>query len=252
MLSVQSIITAFTLLLSFSNAIGQTISLSQEELQVWSVPQENESWISQAGVDITNTGQDTIEIKVRREVICESPDSENRLGWGGLVYSFSTDESLLSYVVNPSDTVFFNQMDDGFTAYYNSNEVTSLTKLKYTFFEVDNEANQANLEVSFCFGDNEFCSGQETACITSIGELEEQNNMVIYPNPAESHVQLEGAVNLNGVMRLTLFNLQREEIKAWKNEIQGKLDVSDLTVGAYFIHVLRKDGSNQMLKLMKD
>jgi hypothetical protein len=90
-------------------------------------------------------------------------------------------------------------------------------------------ARQADGRPDYIFDD---ISRLDSSCITSVKDYEMQNYISLYPNPANTQIQVESEIEVN----IEIFNAMGQKVYAThqkKNNL--KLDVAAWPVGLYFI-----------------
>ena len=79
---------------------------------------------------------------------------------------------------------------------------------------------------------------QLTLTPISVDEISEMKDVVVYPQPARDEIAI--STQIAGVLDVTIFNLQGQIAKSVELQ-NGRIDVSDLEVGAYVLQVKSED-----------
>ena len=76
------------------------------------------------------------------------------------------------------------------------------------------------------------------ACFVAVGDPEEVSEIILYPNPTNGHVELNG--NLDGIISITLLNSQGQSLDSWER-IGSTLNLDKLPSGLYLATIQTKD-----------
>lgn len=92
---------------------------------------------------VKNNGTNTVDVKVRKEVVSEVPGSSNMFCFASQCYGSNDFVSSDSVSIKPGD------VDSTFSGDYWAYGVEGVTVVRYTFFNVDNQTDTASVTVRF-------------------------------------------------------------------------------------------------------
>lgn len=104
---------------------------------------------------------------------------------------------------------------------------TERTFVSLKFFEVSNPSNYANITF-----DSDY--------VASINEANSSNNLVAYPNPANTNVTFSYNIKNSENAFITIYNILGKEVKQSKIETKNdkiSINISDLNSGVYFYNL---------------
>ncbi len=85
---------------------------------------------------------------------------------------------------------------------------------------------------------NQTCS----SIVTAINEKTNNNNMLLYPNPANNQLTLSFKNNNQENVKISIFNMVGQNIKEIvllkQNVVNEKIDISEFVAGVYFVNIL--------------
>ncbi len=174
------------------------------------------------GLKITNKGSSAINVKVKKEEISIIEGSENYFCWKECY----TPDVFVSPDFMTIDAGATN--DRSFKGDYKPNQNNGASKIRYTFFNVDDEADTVTVLVVF-----------DITTPTAINKLENNISSVsqAYPVPAIEFVTIKYNLEKATDVKLEIYNLQAKkiDIKPIKNE-KGELILSSeqYKPGIYF------------------
>lgn len=99
--------------------------------------------------------------------------------------------------------------------------------------------NASNQMVAFYLDTSEYLSVNDVA--------KEKNSMGIYPNPVTDILYFKGTGKIE---KAEIYNLVGQRVKSF-NTVEGQIDVSSLSKGAYILEYLVKGGKQQTYKFIK-
>ncbi len=82
----------------------------------------------------------------------------------------------------------------------------------------------------------------------------ESNNVLIYPNPATSAIQISLQNTPETIDRISITDVLGKNIRTLKSTTSNQLtiDVSALSKGMYFVEIITQNGFKQTKKLIKE
>ncbi len=188
------------------------------------------------GVDFN----DTLEIQVT---------TDNGLTWN-TIFKEGGDNLMTTpqrYGESSGNDVFFYPYND-----------TSLWKSKY--FDLSNYTGQ-KVRIKFtlyCYEGNQFYLDNfqigEKGAVNIDKELIKNQNITVFPNPANEVINLQITTPVQGEVAFTVYNLLGEKIISKNTYVSGKnivpLDIKKLPKGTYFVKV-HGQGINETIKFVK-
>jgi len=88
-----------------------------------------------------------------------------------------------------------------------------------------------------CFRNN---NCEEIQITTSIEEIEQSQNINIYPNPTSQKIQIDG-LNLDTVRKIEIFTVGGEKVYYIQNPLINSIDLSPLPTGIYVVRISSND-----------
>lgn len=179
---------------------------------------------------VTNISNASISVKCNRNVISQVAGTSNYFCWG-VCYGETTNVSLLSQTILPSDT------NHTFYAHYKPLGNPGETLITYCFFNDANPFDQACQTVSFCY---------ESNCPVGMEEQQNTKFELIGSNP------LKGISFINYTLaageseaQLLVTNLQGDRVK--KSIVRGNsgsilLNAQDFASGVYHFTLMTSNG----------
>jgi hypothetical protein len=182
---------------------------------------------------VKNNSDRDINIRVRREVIEEVEGSSNYFCALGTCLSPDVDELSRDYSLAAGAT---SNIADAFYAHYIPDGNIGTTKIRYKYFNVDDDNDIATFEVHFGLFDG----------------IEEVNNIkvAVFPNPATQYVQFDLSQSNIENAKLRIYNAVGKlamELDA-RGENTMNINVEDLPRGIYLYRI---EGNNEMSKTSK-
>lgn len=188
-------------------------------------------------LDVKNLSNLTIDVLCVREVIEEVEGTINVFCWGGQCYPPFIDTSGTATTIGPEAVSY------EFSGEYSPYGIAGTTKVKYTFYKVDNPDDNVAVFVNYNASDpNDIATNKKEFTLSKA-----------YPNPANNFVSVDyNLQGLNGA-RITFYNLLGSKVKEIKlSESFGTLTIntSDFIEGIYFYSLLINNESTQTQKLI--
>lgn len=188
--------------------------------------------------DVTNISLNKIDVNCIRENVDTLAFTVNYYCWGGLCYGASVDTSLLTAQLNGGETA------SDFEPHYEHNGHTGTSKIRYTFYDVENGADNFSFFVNYKVS-------------ASLG-IDDNKNLVdlskAYPNPANLNVSLDYKLDPSVKnAKVVIYNLLGSKVKETQMEEQSgtiKFNTSDLIEGYYFYSLVVNDKAVTTQKLM--
>lgn len=191
-----------------------------------------------AHLEVTNNAEAAIDVKVRKVINYEVPESMNTFCWGGLCFSPTTIVSPNFLTVEAGATTTF----EDFSGDYQPLGTSGISSITYEFFNAADSSDFAGAIVFYAttVGINE-----------NILDNVELSNA--YPNPANTFTTFD--FDLNGIDngRLMIYNLLGsivKEINITDNFGSVKVNTSDLEEGIYFYSMVIENESLKTHKLV--
>lgn len=180
-----------------------------------------------AEISVKNlSATDTLMIKCRKIVVDTIPFTSNYYCWGACFPS----NVYLSPTVVP---IFPNTQSNEFSGHYEPREHNGVTRMIYSFFEIDNVNDSVWFEVHF------FASGVGIDDATSMQNVTISNP---YPNPASSRVNSDYQLPANARQAVisvhSLLGSKVKEIPLLGTSGKVTFDVNDLKEGIYFYSIV--------------
>lgn len=182
-----------------------------------------------AHMSLKNTADVSKDVMVKKEVIESASGHTNTFCWGDC-FPPNVNQSTSALTIEAGAT-----NSDDFSGHVMPNDVMGVTKIKYTFFEKDNEANAVYFTVDF------------HADIDFINELSAA--VKVYPNPAHSLLNLSGVENVASVTVMNTVGQVIYSMKA-KGEAIIQLNVADYPQGLYMVKLKAKDGQTAVKRVV--
>lgn len=207
------------------------VSLSAQSLSL----NADESYHSLAGetceahFDVVNTSSDTLDIIVTRSMNL-GDDIVSTFCWGETCYTPATDVSAQSITIEAGASF------DGFTGYiYNMPADTSFM-INYCFSVVDNPSDKVCVDITY------------SSFAQSVGIVELDSNLSVYPNPANDKLYL----NYEGSSEATFVLYDMLGNKILVDNLSGSTEiyVSDYQSGIYFYTFEIEGAPSEVQKLV--
>ncbi len=176
----------------------------------------------QAHAIVTNVSEDTVEVKVHRIIIDTVPGTRNQFCWV-LCYAYETNESSYSVTLDPGAST--SELE--FSGHYQPAGNGGTSKIRYKFFNVDNEQDTVSMTVFYVVSP------------ASVADLQSASHFgSAYPNPASEIVSFDFEFSHTvKEARLVIYNLLGKQVMDYPvNNRNGKLSVPlhELNEGVYF------------------
>lgn len=227
-----AILLAFTSISSFAQSSFQISDAGWDgaagfyvntEVQIAPAQEQDLEW----HCVITNVGNDTVDLRVHREIIYSDSGHQNYFCIGAACYPSFVDTSQLVHIVEMAP----QQTDSTFRAHLKPKEVEGITEIKYCLWDNDNPAD------SLCF--------TVTFDIDPVGLGEHAGKATLnapYPNPSSHNVTVDYDIS-NAVARreIALTDLSGRVLSSERLEAANgthQLDVSDLPQGIYLLQIV--------------
>lgn len=210
--------------------LGQSLALSWEDedilngdtIYVYGEISDDMWYEIQAHAIVTNVSEDTVEVKAQRIIIDTVPGTRNQFCWV-LCYAFEVNDSFYSVTLDPGAST--SELE--FSGHYQPAGNGGTSKIRYKFFNVDNEQDTVSMTVFYVVSPASVADLQSAARFGSA-----------YPNPAREIVSFDyefsPAVN---EARLVIFNMLGKQVMDYPvNSRNGKisLPLHELNEGVYF------------------
>ncbi len=192
--------------------------------------------------DVVNTSSNVVNISCRREVLTEVDGSRNKFCWGPLCYGWSTDQSPegMDVLMVPGAT------NSTFHGYYQAQGNAGCTQVKYCFFNINDENDQACVTTVFSV---------DADCSTVGVEELTQENMLnnVAPNPVVGlstfTYSFNGNANNSQIIIYNMVGSVVKEIPLNSNKGAVIIDGRDFETGIY-LYALVVDGNKVSTKRM--
>jgi len=188
-------------------------------------------------LDVKNLSNTTIDVLCVREVIEEVEGTVNVFCWGSQCYPPNIDTSGAATTIGPQAVSY------EFSGEYSPYGIAGTTKVKYTFYLVDNPDDNVTVIVNY--------DASETNSVAT--NKKEFTLSKAYPNPANNNVSVN--YNLEGMngAHISFYNLLGSKVKdIMLTESFGTLTIntSDFIEGIYFYSLLINNEATQTQKLI--
>ncbi len=226
----KTLLTIFVSLFACSLLLGQSLSLSWkgedipngDTVYVYGEISEDMWYEIQAHAIVTNVSEDTVEVKVHRIIIDTVPGTRNQFCWV-LCYAYETNESSYSVTLDPGAST--SELE--FSGHYQPAGNGGTSKIRYKFFNVDNEQDTVSMTVFYVVSP------------ASVADLQSASHFgSAYPNPASEIVSFDFEFSHTvKEARLVIYNLLGKQVMDYPvNNRNGKLSVPlhELNEGVYF------------------
>ncbi len=175
-------------------------------------------------LDVKNISSVTSEVKCIRTIVENIEGMINSFCWG-TCYSPNIDTSLSAVTILPQATSF------EFIGDHDPNGLVGVTKVKYTFYDLHNSANQATVYVNY-----------DATNIGGTGKQQAKYSMPdAYPNPGNNLVAIDYSFPNTKNASIVIYNLLGTPVE--KMDVSGKtgtlkVNTSTYNEGIYFYSLL--------------
>lgn len=173
------------------------------------------------GIDIMNISLEQKVVKVRRTVLISIDSTSNYFCFGPSCYTAIVSVSSNPRTINGNSTV-----DTTFSSHFKPNGQSGVSEIQYTFFDVDNPQDSANVVVRY-----------EIAPV-GISKISTIASLNAFPNPADDKVTLSFTrSSLNENATIELYNMLGAKVYSQKVDgMDGTISISteNLKAGLYF------------------
>ena len=174
----------------------------------------------ETGIEIMNISLEQKEIKVRRTVLTSIENTTNFFCWTAC-YTPVVSLSPNGLTVNGDSTT-----NNSFTSHFRPNLQIGVSEIQYTFFDVNNPLDSANVVVRFEINP------------VGISKIPSITALKAFPNPADDKVTLSYTrSSLNGKGNIELYNMLGSKVFSQQVEdMDGTIIISteNLKAGLYF------------------
>ncbi len=174
---------------------------------------------------------DSVVVRARRTMVVEVDSTANAICLGTCGAPFSDVSPAPGITIHASSLC--NQ-EDAFVAHYYPEGHTGITLIRYTFFDVENEADSVNILVDFYVGPD-----------VGIDEMDNTAKLAAYPNPATTMLTIDyAAEKMPSDAKLVMYNIAGQEVYAQKLETTAatvNVSVVDFPQGVY-VYRIEADG----------
>jgi hypothetical protein len=174
----------------------------------------------ETGIEIMNISLEQKEIKVRRTVLTSIENTTNFFCWTAC-YTPVVSLSPNGLTVNGDSST-----NNSFTSHFRPNLQIGVSEIQYTFFDVNNPQDSANVLVRY-----------EIAPV-GIAKVSAVASLKAFPNPADDKVTLSFTrSSLNGKGNIELYNMLGSKVFSQQVEdMDGTITISteNLKAGLYF------------------
>ena len=217
-------------LISFNIANGQSIELIHDG----EVKNDNDTIIvslsanmfSKQYVDIANTTQNDINLKIRGEIISKVANTDISFCFGNCVELGETATEVGPVTAPAEDTLSYLQ---GFYTEYVPNGNAGTSIVKYTFFNDDNQTESQTIFFKFVTDNVSICENMQTI----------SSSINTFPNPANDIITILSASA--DIQKVELFNLQGQLIKT-EQLYNNTMNISHLPAGMYSLRITTEKG----------
>lgn len=226
---------------TFSWAMAQSLALYYENVLL----SENEGIALSAHpdsglmvcdhLDVKNISNDSIFVICVRNIIENVENTINTFCWGQC-YPPNVDTS--TFV-----RIYADNMTSKFIGDHNPNGEIGVTKVEYTFYDMNNTDDKVSFIVNY--------DATETNSIENYASLYRISNA--YPNPANNFVSLDYELKGDKKAKIAVYNLLGsvvKEIELTESFGTQKINTSDLIEGIYFYSLLINNESISTHKLI--
>jgi len=204
----------------WENQNGQDVKLPNGALLIRDCSISGEYHLS--GLKIKNATTVACSTYCRKAYIDTVPGTLNSFCWNGCYFP-NTMVSIYGWNILPQQTY------DLFEGHYDPNGHAGTTKVKYTWVDTLNTANQVYIEVEY---------RAHPLGIFTVGLT---NHITIYPNPASTQIWISGSELMTQSERLTLCNpigAVIREFPVLRNQHEILLDISTLPEGIFIVSLI--------------
>ncbi len=186
---------------------------------------------------IRNTSAQNVVVRARRTMVVEVDSTANAICLGTCGAPFSDVSPAPGITINANSLC--NQ-EDAFVAHYYPEGHIGITLIKYTFFNVDNEADSVSMFVDFYVGPD-----------VGIDEMDKTAKLAAYPNPATTMLTIDYAADkMPSDAKLVMYNIAGQEVYAQNLETTAatvNVSVIDFPQGIY-VYRIEADGYQTVSK----
>lgn len=189
---------------------------------------------------VTNNSGNIMNVKVLRTNVDVIEGTDNYYSWAGQQYPSSVDEST-EYLAIPAGG---SSPADSFKGEFNAFENIGNSFVKYKFYDISNENDFVEVVVKY----------RSSPDIINEDLVKNINLKNLYPNPAQSVVNLDYAFNVRiDFASVKIVNLLGSVVRAVEMDQDANklsIDISDLNTGIYFYSVVVNNDIFQTKKLV--
>jgi hypothetical protein len=175
-------------------------------------------------IDVMNISSEQKSVKVRRTMLISIDGTSNYFCFGPSCYTAIVSVSSNPRTINGNSTV-----DTTFSSHFKPNGQSGVSEIQYTFFDVDNPQDSANVVVRY-----------EIAPV-GISKISNVATLKAFPNPADDKVTLSFTrSSLNGKSNIELYNMLGAKVFSQQVEdLDGTITISteNLKAGLYFYSI---------------
>ncbi len=204
---------------------SQTIVLDSAEMVVVAI----------AHVHVVNTSGESIDAKVKREVLQDVSGSHNSFCWD-VCYTANVNVAVNSLAIGAGDTF------EGFTGDYYAEGNPGVAKVRYIFFDINDLTDTAYVDVEY-----------HVQASTAINDIQTSFSADVYPNPANDYATINYSAPPASYGYLAIFNVIGVEVKRIplnKNKGQVRVDTYNLSSGVYFCNFILDGKMKKTTKLV--
>lgn len=147
-------------------------------------------------VNVTNTGSTDLTLKVARQEMLVVENTINQFCWAGICFPPATDTSATEMTLTPGETT------QEFSGHLQPNSTEGVSIIKYTFFEVGNETNKAEVIVHY----------NSKFSVSSISGIEISEHLRMISGPVNEELNGMVEIHNNGSEPLTLIAIRGAQI----------------------------------------
>lgn len=188
-------------------------------------------------LDVKNISDMTLNVICAREILENTDGSENTFCWGGLCYPPFVDTS------SNATTILPQLMAYEFSGDYDPKGFAGTTKIKYTFYDIENPDDNVAVIVNYDASDpNSIAVNKKQFTLSKA-----------YPNPANNTVSVDYDLKNQPNASIAFYNLlgsKVREIELTRSFGTLTIDTSDLIEGIYFYSLLIDNDATQTQKLI--